>query len=350
MIFESVMAAIPRQQLIEGDYIETAEGLLFTVKGLHHPDGMIIAYLRYLPDVEGTRRRGQARYRRVYDLDETTEYLERKHPDYLCRIKSKGISLQSVPIEKIRKVYFPELKLQQILSSPRSVLEAEISRFVSTVSGESGVDSSNLGVSGSVLIDLATSSSDLDIIVYGKEQGLRAYRGISSLRNRDSYIRPYGAESVSEVVKSRWGDTGLDLDMLVPHEERKILHGLVCDRDYFVRLVPRPGEVETESRSKPLGSVTLRALIMDAQEAIYTPCRYRIETRSIGPKLNVAVTELVSFRGKFTEQASEGMEVEVRGTLEEAVYNDRAVYRVVLGGRGDYLVPIGFWDENLLLK
>ena len=341
MILESVMAVIPRRQLIEGDYIETEKRLLFTVKGLHHPDGRIIAYLRYIPDVEGARRRGQTRYRRVYDLDETTEYLERKHPDYLCRIESKGISLQSVPVERIRKVYYPELKLQQILSSPRSELEAEISRFVSAVSSESGIDSRYMGVSGSVLIDLATSSSDLDIIVYGKEQGLRAYKGISSLRNRDSYIRPYCAESVSEVVKSRWGDTGLDLRKLLPLEVRKKLHGLANERDYFVRLVPRPGEVEAESRSKPLGSVTLRALIIDAQEAIYTPCRYRIETRSIEPALNVAVTELVSFRGKFTEQASEGTEVEARGTLEEAVYSERTVYRVVLGGRGDYMVPVG---------
>ena len=335
------MAATPRRQLIEGDYIETDEGLLFTVKDLHHPDSRIIAYLRYLPDVEGERSRGQTRYRRVYNLDETTEYLERKHPDYLCRIKSKGISLQSVPIEKIRKVYYPELKLQQILASPRSELEAEISRFVSAVSSESGVDCRNMGVSGSVLIDLATSSSDLDIIVYGKEQGLRVYRGISSLRNRDSYIRSYCAESVSEVVKSRWGDTGLDLRKLFPLEERKILHGLANERDYFVRLVPQPGEVETESRSKPLGSITLRALIIDAQEAIYTPCSYLIETRSIEPTLNIAVTELVSFRGKFTEQASEGMEVKARGTLEEAVYPERTVYRVVLGGRGDYMVPVG---------
>ena len=45
------------QGLIEGDYVETQEGLLFTVKGIHHPEGQIIAYLRYVPDPMGTRER-----------------------------------------------------------------------------------------------------------------------------------------------------------------------------------------------------------------------------------------------------------------------------------------------------
>jgi predicted nucleotidyltransferase len=341
MIFESVMAAFLRRQPIEGDYIETAEGLLFTVKGLHNPDGRIIAYLRYLPDAEGARKRGTSRYRRVYDLDATTEYLERNHPEYLCRIESKGILLQSVPVERIKRVYYPELRLRQILSSPQSGLEIEISRFVNAVSNESGVDSKHMGVSGSVLIDLATSSSDLDVIVYGKERGLRAYEGIAALRNRGSYLRPYDADSVSEVVKSRWGDTGLELHKLFPLEERKVLHGLAHERDYFVRLVLRPDEVEADSLSRPLGRVRLRALVTDAVEGIYTPCRYRIETRSIEPPLHGDVTELFSFRGKFTEQADEGMEVEARGMLEEVVYPDRTVYRVVLGSRGDYLVPVG---------
>ena len=48
----------------------------------------------------------------------------------------------------------------------------------------------------------------------------------------------------------------------------------------------------------------------------------------------------MSFRGKFTEQAKEGDVVEARGTLEEVEYSDRAIYRVILGGRGDHLVPI----------
>jgi predicted nucleotidyltransferase len=89
-----------------------------------------------------------------------------------------------------------------------------------------------------------------------------------------------------------------------------------------------------------LGGIRVKALIKDAGEAIYTPCRYLVEAKSTEPPFHGDVTELVSFRGKFTEQAADGMEVEARGTLEEAVYPGRTVYRVVLGGRGDYMVPV----------
>ena len=55
--------------LIEGDYVETLEGLLFAVKGLHHPEGLVIAYLRYIPDFNGDREGDSRRYRRIYDLE-----------------------------------------------------------------------------------------------------------------------------------------------------------------------------------------------------------------------------------------------------------------------------------------
>ena len=62
--------------LIEGDYIETIDGLFFTVKGIQKQKELVIAYLRYIPDPNGDRERDGNRYRRVYGLDKTQKILK----------------------------------------------------------------------------------------------------------------------------------------------------------------------------------------------------------------------------------------------------------------------------------
>lgn len=333
-------------RLIEGDYIETLEGLLFTVKGLFQPEGRVVAYLRYLPDTKGDRRRGGKRYRRVYDIEETTELLQRLHPQYVSRVDSLGLTLQTVPLDRIAKVFRPRERLQALMAHPRTELEKSVALFAFALSSESSVPLEQFGVSGSVLIGLASPSSDIDLIVYGLEAGWKVYESLRRLREKEEWISPYDERTVEEIVKARWGDTGLDLGKLRSIEMGKILHGLVYGRYYFVRLVKRHEEMEAERASRPLGKVRLRAVVIGASDSIFTPCTYHVEDGvPLDALFRHEVSELVSFRGKFTEQAGEGDAVEARGTLEEATYTDRTIYRVVMGARGDYLVPIEFLDR-----
>lgn len=331
---------------VEGDYIETVEGLLFTVKGLHHPQGLVIAYLRYVPDPGGDRRRGEVRYRRAYDLDETDEYLRVNHPMYLNEVEGKGLSLQSVPVDRISRIYAPRERLAAILESPRTEVESVVARFASAISREGGVPLGDLGVSGSVLVDLATSTSDVDLIVYGRDSGRRVYEAVRALREREGWVRPYDGESVRSVAVNRWGDTGLDIEELSSLESGKVLHGLVDGRDYFIRLVREPDASEEGEVSKPQGTVVLRGTVVGADDSIYTPCSYEVEGCSFkGGGPDVDVDRLVSFRGKFTEQAVEGDVVEARGTLEEVVSGGLTYHRVMLGRRGDYLFHVGLIDR-----
>ena len=323
------------------------EGLIFSVKGLHHPEGLVVAYLRYVPDPDGERVRGPRHYRRIYDIEETDEFLRKHHPVYLNPIEGKDLTLQSVPTERISRVYSPTKRLQEIVEIPSSELEESTAEFASALSSDSGVLLSSLGVSGSVLIGLAGPSSDVDIVVYGLDAGRKVYGALSRLREKGTWIRPYDSGSVMGVVSNRWGDTGFDLVKFVPSETRKVLHGRVGDRDYFVRLVPNPLEIEEEVVSRPLERAVLRATVVDSGCSIYTPCTYFVEDCSTqGEGRGPEVTRLVSYRGKFTEQAREGEVVEARGTLEEVEYRDHTTLRLMMGGRGDYLIPAGILDRQ----
>ncbi len=325
-------------RFLEGDYIETVDGLFFAVKGLHHPADGVIATLRYVPDPDGGRERDGVRYRRMYDLEETTKLLAAEHPGYLNRVEGLNLVLQTVPLEKIGRVYKPVGRLAHIMEDPRGEPEATLAKFVEALRDASGVPEACFGVSGSLLIGLQRPESDVDLNVYGASEGRRVYEALKRLREELSWVNHYDDSTIKPVLEARWGDTGLSLETFRDIEKAKVLHGLVYGRDYFMRLIR---DHEADETSRPLGTVTVRAKVTDAGGSIYTPCLYRVEGAEAQGH---AVTELLSFRGKFTEMAVEGDVVEARGTLEAAVGVGEKRHRVVLGGKGDYLVPVRLLD------
>jgi hypothetical protein len=330
---------------IEGFYVETPEGLLFSVKGVHHPEGLVIAYLRYVPDPKGDRTRDRRRFRRVYDLDETQGYLRANAPAYLNYIRSKELTLQSIPLERIAKVYDPREKTCSIIRHPENRLELETARLVSSISTEGGVPLSEIGISGSPLIGLAKPTSDIDLVIYRVENGRKAYDAIRKLRARTDWVRPYTLQDVVPVAAERWKDPEL-FRLMLEAEAGKVLHGKVDETDYFIRLVPSPQEYRREIKSKPLGKVTLNVKVVDAGMSIFTPCIYIVDDCSyVEPSSGPEVTLLASYRGRFTEQALEGETVEVRGSLEEVTYPGETVHRVMLGDTMDYVVPASFDDR-----
>jgi predicted nucleotidyltransferase len=331
-------------KFIEGDYLETVEGLFFAVKGFRHPRGRVMAYLRYIPDPTGERLHRGKRYRRVYDIEDTTELLKAKYPYYFSEVDYLGQSLQTVPVERIKKVYDPGTALKMIIENPRNHLEEAAKEFVSALIHESRVPLRYLGISGSLMTGFATKDSDIDLIVYGAREGRNLYEALSALRNKTEGFRAYNREEVEKVARSRWGDTGIDPRKFLDTEIKKVLHGFFFQTEYFVRLIGEPRD--TESSSKPVHKTTCRGIISEDKDSIFTPCRYGLrELTVIDPKGSLDLSELLSYRGKFTEQAKKDDFVEFRGTLEEYILNDEKRYRVVLGTSGDYLVPAETFDR-----
>ena len=331
-----------RREFNEGDYIKTKDGLFFAVKGDTHPENLVVAILRYVPDSSGDRVLDGVRYKRVYDIGSTTEYLRKNHPGYINHIPRLGIELQSVPISKVTRYYEPRERLTGIIANPESEVEQVLTDFVNILSASSGVSIDSFGVSGSLLIGLQIEGSDIDINVYGQGNGRRAYDALAEIREKQYWVKPLERELFDGVLRSRWGDTGLSLDKFSSIESSKVLHGVVHGREYFVRLLM----TDDDSVSKPIKRATIKARVFDASRSIFNPCFYGV-TQVSGETGNLEVSELKSYRGKFTEQAHEGEMVEARGTLEEVHGEDGVYYRLMLGGSGDYLLPLKFKNTYL---
>lgn len=339
------MVEMKRVKAREGDFIESFDRLIFDVKGLVHPPGRVVAFIRYVPDPNGDRRRDKEAYRKVYPLAERYDLLKQKYPHYMVFDQVFGEYIGEVPVRSVKRHYDPSDKLRALRKSrDLDPVEAGALEFLDSLREWTGIAWNKLGVSGSVLVGMHRSSSDIDVIFYGAENCLLAYETLRKMFTvKQTQLRAYGPEDLKKLYETRIKDTVMPLNEFLRIERRKVLQGKFRGRDFFIRCVKDWDEVKErygDIHYMAVGCVKIVARVIDDSDAIFTPCRYGIDGvqvlkgRKIGP-----LKEIVSFRGRFCEQARLGERVEAQGKLEKVHLKDGAYYRLLLGGSPtDYMV------------
>lgn len=332
----------------EGFALESCDGLVFTVKGHVHPPGHTVAYLRYAPDPDGSRRRDGARYRRLYAFGEQLEELARHGGEYLVDDPVFGVRLQAVPHGRVRRVHDPRTRLSELRwHGPRDPVEEAALGMCEVVTRESGVPHGSIGVTGSLLFGLHQSASDVDLVVYGAEAARAVHDAVARLlQDPASPVRLPDASELAALAAAHRADTPLSAEDFVRLQVRKVNETRFAGRSVFLRFVKLPwetGERYGDPRYEAAGSATLRARVADDADALFSPCAYRVE--SVGALLGdvpPGLDAIVSFRGRFAEQARTGEWVEARGTVERVVRTDGTVgARLTVGGApGDYLLSL----------
>jgi uncharacterized protein len=325
---------------IESYYLETREGLFFAVKGLEHPPDRSIGILRYAPDPErGDRKKGGKIYRRLYHFQEQEQFIRTAFPRYLAFDPVFQTTLQSVPGSMIQRVYNPRLRFRELAQTPvRSAIEDDAFVFLSLLQNEAQVPPSSFGITGSLLICLHTEHSDLDIAVFGAKNCQSVYKTLHRLLDDPSSpeLRRLDDGGTEELFAQRAADTHMAFQEFVNLEKNKVNQGRFRERTYFVRFIKEPQEADEiygHRRYTPLGRAEITASIADDQEAIFTPCRYLLSGVRIleGPRVS-NLNEIISFRGRFCEQARIGDSVRAAGTLERVENNRGDVrHRLLLG-------------------
>lgn len=326
----------------EGDFLETNDNFIFDVKGIVHPPDRVIAYLRYVPDEKGGRTRLGVRYRKVYGLSGREAFLRKNAPYYLYFDSIARRRLQGVPLEKIRILYEPKKKLGE-LSAKRSFdpMERDTLGLVELLRSATGLDSGRFGISGSLLVGLHDENSDIDLMVYGVRESHKVLDALKGSQH-DTLIERYDKAGIERLYEARSMRNAMSFNRFMMHEKRKFLEGRFRTRDYFIRCIKDWNEIKEKYGDRsyyPLGSCIIEAVVEEDLENILTPCAYGVsQVKILSGKKKAVPSQIVSFRGRFCEQAFQGERVQARGRLERVVDRSGEWYRIVIGESDlDYL-------------
>ncbi|MFX0061392.1 MAG: nucleotidyltransferase domain-containing protein [Candidatus Hermodarchaeota archaeon] len=337
---------------IEGFFVESKEGLIFDVKGIIHPPQFITAFVRYIPSnllpLSGLKLRnsslrnmGSQTYLKVYDLNDRYKILSKYFPTYLKFNKSIGLLVQGVPFTKLKTIYDPRLYFIRY-KNQYDLLQTTAKKLVKALES---LGIREIGVTGSLLVNLHTSDSDLDLVVYGLQNCLKTWHAMNDLFELD-FLERYNSQSIQNLYRFRVKDTMMSLEDFIKIELKKKLQGMLFlenDQkiDFYIRLVKYPTEYPSSiQKIVAREEVTISATISDSKEAIFTPCRYLlknvqfIEYQTTTPPIP---SEIMSYRGRFCECAFKNDIIEAKGTLE---YTSDNKTKLILGSQKDHYLKI----------
>jgi predicted nucleotidyltransferase len=319
------------------DFVETEEGLFFAVNTYYHPEDRVLCFLRYVNldsikdnlnlNINDVRILNGRKYIKMAETEKAYKFLETYFPEYLFYDEVNDVLMHSVPNERIRRILRPNERLRELLNSDNPNELEERCIKLADILHDYGIPYKHMGVSGSMVLKLNNSNSDIDFVIYGMKNHKKAREALKNAFE-DKKLSPLSNEFWKKSYEKRIKDGTLTFEEFVWHEKRKFNRGVV-DGVMFDLLATREWDEITErygeKRYKNLGFVEIEGVVVDATYAFDNPAVYRIKCS------DEEIKEVVSFTHTYAGQCFEGEEVVVRGKLEEVISNGESYKRVVVG-------------------
>ncbi|MGR9051118.1 MAG: nucleotidyltransferase domain-containing protein [Gammaproteobacteria bacterium] len=302
------------------DFIETEEGLVFAVVANETEQGRVLCFLRYVMVGSGWRKLSTAR---------ANALLQQKYPRYLFFSEVRDVALHAVSVDRISRWYRPRQRLVDIVRSNRPDPVEQDLIALYRLFREGGLNVDNMGVTGSLLIGAHNPDSDIDWVVYERQEFHRARHLTRELIGRRVLDNPDGADW--EASYHRRACT-LSLEEYVRHERRKYNKAMINGRKFDLSYVGNEPDV-SEGFIK-CGRAIIQCTVIDAERAYDYPALYRVDHPDI--------ETVVSYTATYVGQAEAGEVVEVSGFLERS---ESGTMRIVVGSsreaEGEYIRVLG---------
>jgi predicted nucleotidyltransferase len=336
-------------RLRDRDAIVTKEGLIFRVLGYDHPPEACFCDLEYAPtsifksiNPKAPRGHGKPTYYKLYE-DEAWTYLETNYPKYLtphAMLQKRVIGVRHCDIVEVRR---PQEMLKRLLARPeKDELLTATRDVLELVTKHSGLRSEDFGVFGSMLHGFHHPElSDIDLIVYGRENTIKLREALRELYGEASPLR--NEFDTNQAVRGkRWRFRNLSPEEYMWHQQRKLIYALFKDKKSgrTIKTEFEPvkdwkeinNEYDSGTKILPRGWVKITAQIAEDSEASFIPSKYG--TRSMGvlesTKESDHASRVVSYLEEFRLQAGKGERVFIEGNLEEITTSNSSFHQIAL--------------------
>ncbi len=280
------------------DYISIDNKLFFAVVSEYQEDDRALTWLRYVKDVNGMQK---------LNTEQAGKLISESYPEFVFYSEYADIKLHGLPLETIDYVHRPDQAIVDLmhLTSPDSIQKDAVN--VIKLFLDEGVRQENLGITGSILLDVHNEKSDIDMIVYGREHFFKV---------RDLVKKFLVTGELESLDESMWQDAyqrracTISFDEYKKHELRKYNKFTSGSTKVDISMVTENYErVYENGPYKKIKRDKIEAIVVEDTYAYDFPSRYFIEHGEFN--------EVVSYTATYTGQAVNGEKIEVSGYVEQ---------------------------------
>lgn len=288
------------------DFIETAEKLIFAVVADGTEQGKVLCFLRYIPEDTGQKK---------VATGAANHFLSQHHADYLHYSPVLDAHLHAVSVERVVKHHQPKQRLQDILQIPQpDIVEQDLIALCQLLKAN-GLDLSQCGVTGSLLIGAQQASSDIDLVCYDRAVFQHCRQLVGELIAL-GVIQELNEHDWQQSYQRR--DCELSFSDYVWHERRKLNKAVINGRKFDLNFINPCSEPSVTYQK--CGAIVLQATVIDDTAAFDYPAEFKID--------HAQIDSVVSFTATYTGQAVRGERIEIAGIVEQ---NAQGIKRVVVG-------------------
>lgn len=279
------------------DFIETAEGLIFAVVSYHAQQQKVGCFLRYV-------RQG-SQWQKIA-TEQANQLLESQYPQYLYHSKQFDAAFHAVEITAIVKHHQPEQRLLYSLANDnQDCVEVKLKKLIAILL-RYGADCQFLGLTGSMLIDQQRAQSDIDLVVYGREQFAKTRRAVQQALACGE-LDALDHVLMMDNFNRRAGE--LSFDEFAWHENRKCNKAVIAGTKFDIGMVCLADDIRHDQHHyNKQGNKTVISTVTNDNHAFDFPAYYQID--------DVETPEVLVYTHTYVGQARLGEKVEISGAVE----------------------------------
>jgi len=305
------------------DFIQTKEGLVFAVVSYQSHEDKVGCFLRYVSDGYVWKK---------IDTEHANQLLRQSCPQYLYQSTQFDALFHAVAVKDIVEHHRPEIRLKHVLQrDPCDNIEQELHQLI-PILVRFGVNGDLLGLTGSMLINQQGPTSDIDLVVFGRQEFQKTRQAVKYAVDSGD-ISDLNLTLMQDNFRRRAGE--LSFDEFSWHEYRKHNKASIGGIKFDIGMVCLSGEIEHDNEQyQKQGMRTITTEVIDDLRAFDFPAVYLI---------NDELTPVVmSFTHTYVGQAKKGELIEISGAVECNIATGKC--RLIVGStreaEGEYIKVI----------